>query len=158
MILAAVVLCSIFYGCSKSETEEKSEGVTVLTEVPTEEAALKEIDAIHYIEESYTKEELGLDNFEKEYSLMVASNGVEIDGDKYVKVVANVIVRNDTTNEEGKETFTMETVGEYFISFNSKKVLMKDRESGEYKKLENRYDEFVEKNKTSLLESTSHQH
>lgn len=85
---------------------------------------------------------------------MVASNGVDIDGEKYIKVVANVIVRNDTTNEDGKETFSMETVGEYFISFDAKTILMKDRESGEYVELENRYDEFKEKNQSTSQATT----
>lgn len=153
-MLAVVVIGAAFYGCSNSADEDSSV-VTAAPEVPTQEAVVKETDAIHYIEESYTKEELGLDKVDKDYSMMVASNGVEIDGDKYIKVVANVIVRNDTTNEDGKETFSMETMGEYFISFDAKKILMKDRESGEYKKLENRYDEFLEKNEASSQESTT---
>lgn len=147
-MLAVVAIGTAFYGCSNSADEDSSI-VTAAPEIPTEEAVVKETDAIHYIEQSYTKEELGLDKVEKDYSLMVASNGVEIDGDKYIKVVANIMVRNDTTNEEGKETFSMETIGEYFISFDAKKILMKDRETGEYEKLENRYDEFLEKNETS---------
>lgn len=148
LILAVVAIGAAFYGCSNSADNDSSV-VTAAPEVPTQEAVIKETDAIHYIEQSYTKEELGLDKVEKDYSLMVASNGVDIHGDKYIKVVANVIVRNDTTNEDGKETFSMETVGEYFISFDAKTVLMKDRESGEYVELENRYDEFEEKNQST---------
>lgn len=158
--MSVVALVTVFSACSaKEETETTSS--TAVGEVPTQEAVVKEADAVNFIEQSYTKEELGLDKVEKDYSMMVASNGVDIDGDKYVKVVANVIVRNDTTNEEGKETFSMETMGEYFISFDAETVLMKDRQSGEYVELENRYDDFVAKSETTTetaTEVTSHQH
>lgn len=145
------VLCA----CSNAKTEEE---ITAASEIPTEEAVIKELDAIDYFEQSYTEEELGLDKVEKDYKLMVASNGVDIDGEKYVKVVANVVVRNDTTNEDGKETFSMETMGEYFISFDAETVLMKDRESGKYKKLDNRYDEYMESKETSASQVTDHTH
>lgn len=160
LVLVVVAVCAALYGCSNSadDTVETSAKVTAAPEVPTEEAVIKASDAIHYIEQSYTKEELGLEKVEKEYSMMVASNGVDIDGDKYIKVVANVIVRNDTTNEEGKETFSMESVGEYFISFDAKTVLMKDQKSGEYVELENRYDEFVSKNQATSNATTAHEH
>lgn len=142
------VLCA----CSNAKNDDAT---TVSGQVPTEEAVIKETDAIHFIEQCYTKEELGLDKVEKDYKMMVASNGVDIDGEKYIKVVANVVVRNDTTNEEGKETFSMETMGEYFISFDAEEVLMKDRESGEYKKLDNRYDEYIESKETTASQSTT---
>lgn len=161
LVIPFVILAMAFSACSNADGDST---VTASGEVPTEEAVIKEIDAIHFIEQCYTEEELGLDKVEDDYKMMVASNGVDIDGKKYVKVVANVVVRNDTTNEEGKETFSMETVGEYFISFDAKTVLMKDRENRKYKKLENRYDEYVQNNVTSssqttaVTQSTAHSH
>lgn len=148
-----MALVAVLCACSNAETHEE---ITAASEIPTEEAVIKETNAIDFIEQCYTKEELGLDKVEKDYSMMVASSGVDIDGEKYVKVVANVVVRNDTTNEDGKETFSMETMGEYFISFDAKTVLMKDRESGKYKKLDNRYEEYMESKETSQAEESSH--
>lgn len=142
------MLTGVLCACSNSK-EQESTAVTAAPEIPTQEAVIKEIDAIDFIEKSYTKEELGLDKVDKDYSLMVASNGVDIDGKKYIKVVANVVVRNDTTNEDGKETFSMQTMGEYFISFDAKNVLIKNRETGEYNKLDNRYKEYMSNKETS---------
>lgn len=127
------------------------------TAVPTEKAKIKESDAIHFIQDSYTPEELGLDKTDKDYSFMVASDGVEIDGKKYVKVVANVIVRNDVTSKDGKETFSLETMGEYYISFDAEEVMMKNLDTNKFIQLENRYDSYLQNSasSTSAEESTS---
>ncbi len=142
LMLSAFMLLTVFAACSKAENDADA---STTAQIPTAEAVIKEANAVDFIETSYTKEELGLDKVEKEYSFMVASNGVEIDGTNYIKVVANVIVRNDVTNADGQETFSMETMGEYFISFDAQTVLMKDRSSGEYVQLENRYPDYSAK-------------
>lgn len=125
-----------------------------VAQVPTEEAKIKDSDAINFIENSYTPKELGLDNTDKDYSFMIASNGVDIEGEKYVKVVANVIVKKDVTTEDGKETFSMETIGEYYISFDGTKVLKKDMKNNKMSELENRYDAYSAKGNTT----TEHNH
>ncbi len=151
--MAAVMICVAFTACSSVGKEEEKEVNT--TAVPTEAAKVKETEAIHFIESAYTKEELGLAQVDKNYSFMVASNGVEIDGKNYIKVVANVIVRNDVTTEDGKETFSMETKGEYYISFDGKEVLMKNMENGKFVKLENRYDSFKDEESTQTSADTT---
>ena len=137
------MIFTVFTACSKgANSNSEANGASLLA---TEEAKIKGADAISFIEQSYTKEELGLDKTDKDYSFMISSNGVEIDGEKYVKVVANVVVKKDVTNADGKETFSLETVGEYCISFDGDKVLKKDMETGEYTKLENKYPDYSAK-------------
>lgn len=116
--------------------------------MPTEAAKIKDADAVNFIKESYTPKELGLDDTDKDYSFMIASNGVDIDGVNYVKVVANVIVKKDVTTPDGKETFSMETIGEYYISFDGTQVMMKDMKKNNFVDLENRYDAYAAKGNT----------
>lgn len=145
------MILTVFTACSGGETDSTEESQTheTISEIPTEEAMIKESDAVKYIEESYTPEELGLDNTDRDYSFMVASSGVEIEEENYIKVVANVITKNDATTQDGKDTFSLETIGEYYISYDGEKVLKKDMESGEYSELENRYDAYKEKGETT---------
>ena len=44
----------------------------------------------------------------------------------------------------------METLGEYYISFDGKKVLMKDMKTNDFSSLENRFEEYQEKSKTTV--------
>lgn len=140
------MIFTVFTACSKGQGSGSDTKVqNTKPTIATEEAKIKNADAINFIEKSYTKEELGLDKTDKDYSFMVSSSGVEIEGKMYVKVVANVMVKKDVTNKDGKETFTMETLGEYFISFDGDKVLKKNRETGEYIELENKYPDYSAK-------------
>ncbi len=142
----------MFTACSGDKKPETPSGTT--SQIATEEAKIKEADAAKYIENSYTAEELGLDKVDRDYSFMVSSNGVDIDGDKYVKVVANIIVKNNVTTEDCKDTFSMETIGEYYISFDGKKILKKNMDTNEYEELENRYADYQKK----AAETESHTH
>ena len=58
---------------------------------------------------------------------MVASDGEDINGKKYVKVIA--AIKHEHKDDNGKSTFTLETKGEYFISFDSSEVLKKNGDS-----------------------------
>lgn len=147
IILSAVAILAVFTACSGNDADATDESVTHTTEkqIPTQDAVIKESDAANFIEESYSAKELGLEDVESDYSFMVASSGVDIDGENYVKVVANVITKKDSTTPDGKETFSLETVGEYYISYDGETILKKDIESGKYSELENKYDEYKEK-------------
>lgn len=158
-MLAAVLIGSAFAGCSDDKKEEKKKEestskVTVDPEYATDKAVIKEIEAINFIKESYSEKELGLDKTDEDYSLMIASTATEIEGEKYVNVVANVRHESDTTTKDGGKTFTFKTVGSYFISFDGKTVLKKDLKTGKYSELENRYSKFKEKS-TSAAEKTT---
>lgn len=140
------MIASAFVACSSKNDSGKQ---TTSTTIPTEEAKIKERDAIDFIKASYSKEELGLDKEKRAYRMMVASSGVDIEGKKYIKVVANVVVKNDVTEKDGKNTFTMDTVGEYYISFDGKTILKKDMKTNEYIELENRYSQYLNDTKTT---------
>ena len=128
IILGACTICSVltFTACSKQDAT-KEESVIV-----TEKAKIKDADAINYIE-SYSSKQLGLTDEEKKAcSFMVASDGEEIDGKKYIKIIA--AIKNEQKGDDGKTTYTFDTKGEYFISFNGDEVLKKSGDA--YSKLE----------------------
>lgn len=128
IILGTCTICSAltFTACSKQDTT-KEESVIV-----TEKAKIKDADAINYIE-SYSSKQLGLTDEEKKAcSFMVASDGEEIDGKKYIKIIA--AIKNEQKGDDGKTTYTFDTKGEYFISFNGDEVLKKSGDT--YSKLE----------------------
>lgn len=128
IILGACTICSVltFTACSKQDAT-KEESVIV-----TEKAKIKDADAINYIE-SYSSKQLGLTDEEKKAcSFMVASDGEEIDGKKYIKIIA--AIKNEQKGNDGKTTYTFDTKGEYFISFNGDEVLKKSGDT--YSKLE----------------------
>lgn len=128
VVLGVCTICGAltFTACSKQDTTEKE------SVVATEKAKIKDADAINYIE-SYSSKQLGLTDEEKKAcSFMVASDGEEIDGKKYIKIIA--AIKNEQTDDNGKTTYTFDTKGEYFISFNGDEVLKKSGDT--YSKLE----------------------
>ena len=128
IILGTCTICSVltFTACSKQDAT-KEESI-----VATEKAKIKDADAINYIE-SYSSKQLGLTDEEKKAcSFMVASDGEEIDGKKYIKIIATI--KNEQKGDDGKTTYTFDTKGEYFISFNGDEVLKKSGDA--YSKLE----------------------
>ena len=128
IILGACTICSVltFTACSKQDTT-KEESVIV-----TEKAKIKDADAINYIE-SYSSKQLGLTEDDRaKCSFMVASDGEEIDGKKYIKIIA--AIKNEQKGNDGQATYTFDTKGEYFISFNGDEVLKKNCDT--YSKLE----------------------
>lgn len=128
IILGACTICSVltFTACSKQDAT-KEESI-----VATEKAKIKDADAINYIE-SYSSKQLGLTEDDRaKCSFMVASDGEEIDGKKYIKIIA--AIKNEQKGDDGKTTYTFDTKGEYFISFNGDEVLKKSGDT--YSKLE----------------------
>lgn len=154
ILLAAAVLITIFAGCTadKKEDEGTTESTLPSGQVTTADAKIKDSDAINYIKNSYTAEELGLQDVAEDYSIMVASNGYEHDGSNYVKVVANIVIQNeDSTADDGSKTFSMKTVGEYLISFDGTKVLKKDMKTNKYSEMENRIADYSAKGTTEAV-------
>lgn len=153
VLLAAVTVACMFVACSKADDKNTTQSTTASVENATDKAKIKDSDAIKFIQNAYTKEELGLDKVKEKYDFMISQNGVTIDKKQYVKVAANIMKKNDTTSKDGKQTYSLTPVGEYYISFDGDEVLMKDLESGKYKKLENRYQDYSAKGQTA--ESTT---
>ena len=153
VLLAAVTVACMFVACSKADDKNTTQSTTASVENATDKAKIKDSDAINFIKTSYTKKELGLDKVKEKYDFMISQNGVKIGKKQYVKIAANIMKKNDTTSKDGKQTYSLTPVGEYYISFDGDEVLMKDLKSGKYKKLENRYRDYGAKGQTT--ESTT---
>ena len=149
VLLAAVTVACMFVACSKADDKNTTQSTPASVENATDKAKIKDSDAINFIKTSYTKKELGLDKVKEKYDFMISQNGVKIGKKQYVKVAANIMKKNDTTSKDGKQTYSLTPVGEYYISFNGDEVLMKDLKSGKYKKLENRYQDYSAKGQTA---------
>ena len=149
VLLAAVTVACMFVACSKADDKNTTQSTTASVENATDKAKIKDSDAINFIKTSYTKEELGLDKVKEKYDFMISQNGVKIGKKQYVKVAANIMKKNDTTSKDGKQTYPLTPVGEYYISFDGDEVLMKDFKSGKYEKLENRYQDYSAKGQTA---------
>lgn len=149
VLLAAVTVACMFVACSKADDKNTTQSTTASVENATDKAKIKDSDAINFIKTSYTKKELGLDKVKEKYDFMISQNGVKIGKKQYVKVAANIMKKNDTTSKDGKQTYSLTPVGEYYISFDCDEVLMKDLKSGKYKKLENRYQDYSAKGQTA---------
>lgn len=149
VLLAAVTVACMFVACSKADDKNTTQSTTASVENATDKAKIKDSDAINFIKTSYTKKELGLDKVKEKYDFMISQNGVKIGKKQYVKVAANIMKKNDTTSKDGKQTYSLTPIGEYYISFNGDEVLMKDLKSGKYKKLENRYQDYSAKGQTA---------
>lgn len=149
VLLAAVTVACMFVACSKADNKNTTQSTTASVENATDKAKIKDSDAINFIKTSYTKKELGLDKVKEKYDFMISQNGVKIGKKQYVKVAANIMKKNDTTSKDGKQTYSLTPVGEYYISFDGDEVLMKDLKSGKYKKLENRYQDYSAKGQTA---------
>lgn len=149
VLLAAVTVACMFVACSKADDKNTTQSTTASVENATDKAKIKDSDAINFIKTSYTKKELGLDKVKEKYDIMISQNGVKIGKKQYVKVAANIMKKNDTTSKDGKQTYSLTPVGEYYISFDGDEVLMKDLKSGKYKKLENRYQDYSAKGQTA---------
>lgn len=149
VLLAAVTVACMFVACSKADDKNTTQSTTASVENATDKAKIKDSDAINFIKTSYTKKELGLDKVKEKYDFMISQNGVKIGKKQYVKIAANIMKKNDTTSKDGKQTYSLTPVGEYYISFDGDEVLMKDLKSGKYEKLENRYQDYSAKGQTA---------
>lgn len=128
ILCAFIIIYSVaFASCSKQESKTKTASA-----VATEKAKIKDADAINYIE-SYSSKQLGLTEDDRaKCSFMVASDGEEINGKSYIQVIA--AIKKEHKSDDGQATYTFDTKGEYYISFNGDEVLRKDGNS--YTKLE----------------------
>lgn len=128
ILCAFIIICSVAFA-SRSKQESKAGTASA---VATEKAKIKDADAINYIE-SYSSKQLGLTEDDRaKCSFMVASDGEEINGKSYIQVIA--AIKKEHKSDDGQATYTFDTKGEYYISFDGDEVLRKDGNS--YTKLE----------------------
>lgn len=127
LLLCAGVMFGAFSACVKSGGEDCT-AVSDGTEVSTDEAQIKDNEAIDLVK-SFSNDELGLDDETAgKCSFLVQKNGEVIDGENYVKVIAA------EKKEDDDGTYTFDIKGEYYISFNGDTVLKKVNDN--YEKLE----------------------
>lgn len=157
IVLSLVIIMGVFAGCSGKTDDPKettkAKETTATTEVTTDEAVVKEADAIELIK-SYSAKELGLSKDDyKKCSFMVGGEGIKIDKAYYIKVIA--AIKNSQKDKDGKEVYTFDVKGEYFISYDGKKVLKRDLKSTEDKYDELEVKEVPTKEQTTKAESTT---
>ncbi|MBE6742115.1 MAG: hypothetical protein E7570_07415 [Ruminococcaceae bacterium] len=131
IICLAIAVCA-FTACSskKPDKEKTTEKTTASSQMTTDTAVIKEADAINLIE-SYSDKELGLSAKDrKKASFMVAGEGVKIDGENYIEVVATVKKEH---KDGDNTTYTFDHLGMYYIRYDGKKILKKDMKSKEDK-------------------------
>lgn len=131
IICLAIAVCA-FTACSskKSDKEKTTEKTTASSQMTTDTAVIKEADAINLIE-SYSDKELGLSAKDrKKASFMVAGEGVKIEGENYIEVVATVKKEH---KDGDNTTYTFDHLGMYYIRYDGKKILKKDMKSKEDK-------------------------
>lgn len=134
IILCVLIAISVFMvGCSKNQNADDSLSPNQTTAMPTDKAKIKEADAINLIS-SYSNDELGIDDEirkNEDFAFLVAASGVEESGTKCIKVIASIKEKH-VDEETGNETFSFDTKGEYYISFDGKKIFRKDMTTGKY--------------------------
>lgn len=129
IVLATLMVMVVFAACSSdSETEEDATEETTLS-VTTDDAVVCGSDASALIK-TYTAEELGIEGDLDDYTILVANNGVEIDGSYYI----NVSIANKIDN--GDDTYSFDSVGEFYISYDATEILSYDSETDTYTALE----------------------
>ncbi|MGN0532680.1 MAG: hypothetical protein ACI4IN_07780 [Eubacterium sp.] len=132
--ISAVTAVVLSKQIDHSDTAQNGTKVSQVTtkEITTDSAKVKEQDAISLIE-SYSSEELGINDAErKECSFLIASNGEKIEDTYYVKVIAAIKTPH---KNDGETTYTFDTKGEYYISYDGGTILSKDLLTGEYTQL-----------------------
>ena len=134
----AVIICvcisvCVFGACSKKDEQKPTDKQLTTEHMTTDSAVIKEADAINLIE-SYSDEELGLTAKDRTHaSFMVASDGVKIENDNYIEVIATI----KTEHKDGdKVTYTFDNLGVYYIRYDGKKIMRKDMKSDEAKYIE----------------------
>ncbi|MBO5494286.1 MAG: hypothetical protein J5964_01050 [Eubacterium sp.] len=150
---AALMLVCMLAGCTKSAE------ILDVTDMPTrlEEKVADETDAVldgpaarEFIKTQYTAEELGITDYEDSVDFAYRESTYEFDGEKYIVVEAiSVTLNTDVTTEDGKETYSSTTVGQYLVSLDGKTVIKKDMATGEYSKLKSRITDYSAKGDTT---------
>ena len=114
---------------SANINDKNKQDTTKLSKTPLEKASVSSSDASKKIS-SLSMEQLGLKGKKEDYKFMVSTQGKEIGGEDYIEVIASKVKKE---NKDG--SISMDTVGQYFISYDGKKMLIKDMETGKFSEL-----------------------
>lgn len=102
---------------------------TQIAETPVEEAEISSSEASEIISEM-SLEKLGLEGDKSDYKFMVSTKGKTIEGTDYIEIIASQVSEE---NEDG--SISMETKGDYFISYDGKIMLVRDVKTGTFSEL-----------------------
>ena len=154
LFLCVVMAVCAFSACSKNDgkkTDSKDAKTTSSAAMTTDNAVIKEADAINLVQ-SYSDDELGLTAKQrKEVSFMVAGEGVNIDGKNYIEVVATI---KEEHKDGDKVSYTFNHLGMYYISYDGKKIMRKDMDSKDGKYI----DMKIKAVPTTTAQSDEHSH
>ena len=126
LLIAAVGL--LFAGCGGDENGKNTDSKALVvsdSSVPLKEAALSSADAAAKIQ-SLSAKKLGLKGEKGDYKFMVSTKGKLISGLDCFEVIAS---KQTNTNSDG--TMHMETAGQYFLTYDGKKIFRRDLDTGE---------------------------
>ena len=123
-VFLMAAICFSLSACTNNlSNNNDSESSISNATLQTDEAKLKDSDAVELIK-SLSDDELGIDDDRlKDCSFMVQSDGVLIDGNSYIKVIAALKNQND----DG--TFSFDIKGEYYISYDATVILKKSNDT-----------------------------
>lgn len=88
------------------------------------QSVISESEAIEKIQ-NFSEKKLRLDGKKKDYSFLAATKKKEIDGKRYIEIIASVMTKN-----KKNDTVSIDTKGTYYVSEDGKKCLIKDMETG----------------------------
>lgn len=102
---------------------------TQIAETPLEDADITSAEASEIIS-GMPLEKLGLEGDKSDYKFMVSTEGKAIEGTDYIEVIASQV-----SEEKEDGSISMETKGDYFISYDGKKMLKRDTATGDFSEL-----------------------
>ncbi len=138
VLLALIIaICGVFAACS-SEKESEPAPPEEGEEITLDTAKIKNADCIALIK-SYEPSELGLDGTWEDYDFVAhRSDGVYLTDKQYKGYYVCVEVGTKNFNDDG--TFSVDTAGVFYISYDGETLLSYDQESGEYTRIKNVHD------------------
>ena len=114
---------------SSTVVDKNKQGTTKLSDTPLEKASISGSDASKKIS-SLSMDKLALKGKKEDYKFMVSTQGKVIDGEDYIEVIASKVKKE---NKDG--SVSMDTVGQYFVSYDGEKMLIKDMQTGKFSQL-----------------------
>ena len=140
ILTCIVLICTAFAACKNSAKDEGNKktqtSIVQVQKTTTDLAKIKGSDATELIK-SYSAKELSLTEKEKkDCSFLTNDSGIKIGDEHYISVIAAFPVNKK--GDDGKTYVNFDRRGEYYIRYDSKKILkknMKNTAKDEYTEL-----------------------
>ena len=141
LMLVIAVIALLCAGCgsaggSNSSVAAPSDVVSDIEEVvsesskPVEEASISSADALDKVQ-SLSMDKLGLEGKKDDYKFMISTKGKILNSTDCFEINASKEIKK---NKDG--TVHMQTVGQYFLTYDGKTIYKRDITSGEYIQIE----------------------